>query len=132
MVLNPYLLSWAQVVKAFHGFIQKILILLQAYGMIIELELSEGHVQAYTILEELHSGKKANLKLGEEHGYNPLLLKIVDFFNTGIVPVKPEETLEIYAFMEAAEESKLQNGASVNLESVMVKAKSNVKLNFNI
>ena len=33
--------------------------------------------------------------------------------------------------MEAAEESKLQNGASVDLESVMLKAKSNVKLNFN-
>jgi predicted dehydrogenase len=76
-------------------------------------------------------GEKANLRLGEEHGYNPLLLKIIEFFNTGIVPVKPDETLEIYAFMEAAEESKLQNGASVDLESVMLKAKSNVKLNFN-
>jgi Oxidoreductase family, NAD-binding Rossmann fold len=75
-------------------------------------------------------GEKANLTLGKDHGYNPLLVKIVEFFNTGVVPVKPEETLEIYAFMEAAEESKLKKGASIDLESVMLKAKRKVKLSF--
>jgi hypothetical protein len=40
------------------------------------------------------------------------------------VPVKDEETLEIYAFMEAADESKRQNGAEVTLASVMAKARA--------
>ena len=34
----------------------------------------------------------------------------------------PEETLEIYAFMEAADESKRRNGAEVSLKEVMDKA----------
>ncbi len=75
-------------------------------------------------------GEKGNLFLGEEHGYNPLLVKITEFFNTGVVPVKAEETLEIYAFMEAAEESKLKKSASIDLESAMLKARRKVKLSF--
>jgi hypothetical protein len=38
------------------------------------------------------------------------------------VPVSPEETLEIYAFMEAADESKRKNGTPVSLEAVIKKA----------
>jgi hypothetical protein len=38
------------------------------------------------------------------------------------VPVTPEETIEIFAFMEAADESKRQGGKSVTLESVLSKA----------
>jgi Oxidoreductase family, NAD-binding Rossmann fold len=64
-------------------------------------------------------GENGNLSLGEEHGYNPLLVKIIDFFNTGIVPVKAEETLEIFAFMAAAEESKQRGGAAVDIEEVI-------------
>ena len=44
------------------------------------------------------------------------------FFRTGITPVTPEETLEIYAFMEAADESKRRNGADVTIKEVMDKA----------
>lgn len=47
--------------------------------------------------------------------YTPLLREIVTFFQTGIAPVTPDETLEIYAFMEAADESKRRNGALVHL-----------------
>jgi hypothetical protein len=75
-------------------------------------------------------GEKGNLSLGKDHEYNPLLVKIIEFFNTGVVPVKAEETLEVYAFMEAAEESKLKKGASIDLESVLLKAKRKVKLSF--
>ena len=35
-----------------------------------------------------------------------------------------EETIEIFAFMEAADESKRQGGKPVTIESVMTKAKS--------
>ncbi|MFT3948406.1 MAG: Gfo/Idh/MocA family oxidoreductase [Agriterribacter sp.] len=63
--------------------------------------------------------------LGEWKGYNPLLIKIVDFFKTGKVPVSPEETLEILAFMEAAEESKMKGGMPVSIQSIIERAKNN-------
>jgi len=72
-------------------------------------------------------GEKGNLTLGEEHGYNPLLLKIIEFFNTGIVPVTSDQTLEIYAFMEAAEVSKTKGGASIEIDDVMQKAGKQAK-----
>jgi hypothetical protein len=60
-------------------------------------------------------------------GYNPLLVEVVKFFETGNAPVSPEETLEIFAFMAAADESKRQGGKVVTLASVMEKAKASVK-----
>jgi hypothetical protein len=47
----------------------------------------------------------------------------VQFFKTGIPPVSAEETIEIYAFMEAADESKRLGGVPVELEKVMAKVK---------
>ena len=41
-------------------------------------------------------------------GYEPLLVEICRFFRTGRPPVEAKETLEIFAFMEAADESKRQ------------------------
>ncbi|HEV7346982.1 Gfo/Idh/MocA family protein [Telluribacter sp.] len=67
--------------------------------------------------------QKGNVVLGPYNGYQPLLLDIVKYFETGAVPVTPEETIEIFAFMEAADESKRRNGATVTLESVMTKAR---------
>lgn len=69
-------------------------------------------------------GEKGEGPVGSYDGYDPLVFAIVKFFQTGVAPVSQEETLEIYAFMEAADESKRQNGASVTLESVLVKAKA--------
>ena len=51
--------------------------------------------------------------------YAPMLREIIKFFQTGIAPVSPEETLQIYAFMEAADESKRQGGATVKISDVM-------------
>lgn len=62
--------------------------------------------------------------VGKYDGYDPLLFAIVNFFRTGVPPVSPEETLEIYAFMEAADESKRRGGAEVTLKEVMDKARS--------
>jgi hypothetical protein len=69
-------------------------------------------------------GEKEIRHLGEFAGYQPLLLQIVRFFDTGIPPVRKEETLDIIAFMEAADESKARGGAPVRIDSVMEKAKS--------
>ncbi|MFM2176749.1 MAG: hypothetical protein RL015_847 [Verrucomicrobiota bacterium] len=67
-------------------------------------------------------GEKGESDVGAYDGYDPLLYSAVHFFRTGVAPVTPEETLEIYAFMEAADESKRRNGAEVTLKEVMDKA----------
>src|SRR6516225_6998886 len=48
-------------------------------------------------------------------GYGPLLKQIVMFFQTGKPPVAPEETLEIIAFMDAAQRSKEAGGRPMRL-----------------
>jgi Oxidoreductase family, NAD-binding Rossmann fold len=53
--------------------------------------------------------------------YTPFLREVVKFLQTGIAPVSPEETIEIYAFMEAADESKREGGKPVKLADVMAK-----------
>jgi predicted dehydrogenase len=68
-------------------------------------------------------GEKGNLILGEFKGYNPLLEQIIKFFESGKVPVQPEETLEIAAFMEAADLSKNKGGAPVSMEKLLTKHK---------
>lgn len=68
-------------------------------------------------------GEKGNAVLGPLEGYEPLLKEIIEFFETGNPPVNAEDTLEIYTFMEAADESKRKNGAPVNLDAIREKAK---------
>jgi hypothetical protein len=48
-------------------------------------------------------------------GYSPLLLEIVKFMQTGVPPVPNKETLEIYAFINAAQQSRDRGGIPVNL-----------------
>jgi hypothetical protein len=47
--------------------------------------------------------------------YRPLVMEIVKFFQTGTPPVPNEETLEMFAFMDAAQRSKEQGGRPVTL-----------------
>ena len=51
--------------------------------------------------------------------YHGLIAEIVKFFQSGVPPVAPDETLEILAFMEAADLSKARGGAPVALADVM-------------
>lgn len=67
-------------------------------------------------------GDKGEAAIGTYDGYDPLLFAIIHFFRTGVSPVTADETLEIYAFMEAADESKRRGGAEVTLKEVMDKA----------
>ena len=64
------------------------------------------------------------MPLGNFQGYDPLLMAIGEFFTTGEAPVTAEETLEIYAFMEAADESKRQGGATVSIPATLEKARA--------
>jgi predicted dehydrogenase len=60
---------------------------------------------------------------GEGGGYEPLCREIARFFKSGKAPVSAEETIEIFTFMEAADESKRQGGAPVSMSSVLEKAR---------
>jgi predicted dehydrogenase len=50
--------------------------------------------------------------------YRPLLVEIAKFMQTRVPPVSADETLEIFAFMQAAELSKQQGGAEIPLSRV--------------
>ncbi len=66
--------------------------------------------------------EKEIITLGKYAGYNPLLEEIVKFFNTGAAPFDPQETIEIMAFMEAADLSKARGGKPVSLVKIIEKA----------
>jgi hypothetical protein len=72
----------------------------------------------------LARGAKDEAAVGSYDGYDPLLAEVVAFFRTGKPPVSAEETLELYTFMSAADESKRQNGAEVKLADVLARAKA--------
>lgn len=63
-------------------------------------------------------GEKGISVLGKYSGYNGLLLEILKFFQTGIVPVSPAETIEIFCFMAAADESKIKGGIPIEISAV--------------
>ena len=67
-------------------------------------------------------GEKGIKTIGANDGYEPLLKDVVKYFQTGIAPVTPDETLEIFIFMEAADESKRRGGASVSMGETAQKA----------
>lgn len=68
-------------------------------------------------------GSKKIARSGGYEGYGHLVERIVDFFKTGQIPVPPQETIEIFAFMSAADESKAKDGAAVPLAEVIEKAR---------
>lgn len=69
-------------------------------------------------------GSKGIVQADRDGGYEELCQQVARFFKTGKAPVDPEETIEIFAFMEAADESKRQGGAPVRLDTVLAKAKT--------
>jgi hypothetical protein len=66
-------------------------------------------------------GSKAVLDQKPGGDYTPMLREIIKFFQSGVSPVPMEETIEIMAFMEAADESKRQGGRPVRLADVLKK-----------
>ena len=68
-------------------------------------------------------GSFGSADVGGFDGYAPLVAEAVKFFQTQVAPVPIEETLELFAFMEAADESKRRGGAEVKLSEVVEAAK---------
>ncbi|MBS1633370.1 MAG: Gfo/Idh/MocA family oxidoreductase [Bacteroidetes bacterium] len=61
--------------------------------------------------------------IDEFQGYSNLVKAIVEFFKTGISPIDPQETLELLAYMEAADLSKKRGGSSVKIETMFKRAR---------
>lgn len=67
----------------------------------------------------LAKGDQGEAQVGSFDGYAPLVEQIVKFFQTRVEPVPREETIEIFAFMEAADLSKEKNGEPVRLSDLL-------------
>jgi hypothetical protein len=58
-------------------------------------------------------------------GYKGVPIEIAKFFKTGKPPVSASETIEIFAFLEAAHERKRRGGGvPVNLQTVIDQAQA--------
>jgi predicted dehydrogenase len=60
--------------------------------------------------------------VGTFDGYRPLVVEIARFFETRTPPVDERESIELFAFMEAADESRRRGGAPVPLAEVIAAA----------
>lgn len=63
--------------------------------------------------------EKGTVNCGEYGGYHPLFVEICRFFKTGVSPIDSDETINMFAFMSAADESLRQGGKTVSIEEVM-------------
>jgi predicted dehydrogenase len=72
-------------------------------------------------------GERAVVATGKYEGYKPLVEEICKFFKTGRAPVRAEETIEIFTFMEAADESKRLGGVPVHMADVLAKARQQME-----
>ena len=90
-------------------------------GRMGELRLmrSGGVYSGYVLPEKAKDPKQPIVVYDGYQGYLPLVKEIVKFFRTGVAPVSPEETLEIMAFMEAAEMSAKRGGAPVTIDEAI-------------
>lgn len=66
-------------------------------------------------------GDKGAIAVDGKYMYEELLLKIIDFFETGMPPVTVEETLDICAFIEAAQLSKNKGGKTIKIVDIYKK-----------
>jgi predicted dehydrogenase len=67
--------------------------------------------------------EKGIASAGKFEGYEPLLVEIAKFFKTGKAPITADQTLEMYAFMEAADESLRHDGRPVSIEGTLDKSR---------
>ena len=68
-------------------------------------------------------GTKGEGPVGGYDGYAPLVVEAVKMFQTGKVPVDSQETIELFAFMAAADESKRREGKPVKIDEMIQQAR---------
>lgn len=67
-------------------------------------------------------GEKGITEIGPYGGYRPLVVQIAKFFRSSKPPIAAAETIELYAFMQAAAKSKNNNGTPVQMTNIMQEA----------
>lgn len=85
----------------------------------LHLQRKSWVYSGYVLPEKPKDKKNPVIVFDGYPGYQPLLREIVQFFKTGVPPFPPEETLEIFALMEAAEMSAKRGGAPVTLDEAI-------------
>ncbi len=70
-------------------------------------------------LPKADAPKKSDTEAAQVSAYRGVVSAVVKFFQTGVPPVSPDETLEIMAFMEAADMSKARQGVPVALKELL-------------
>jgi len=89
---------------------------------------SDGRVAAYHGLKDSSSyafttfGTKGVAQEQGFSGYEPLVREVCEFLLSGKPPVSVEETIEMFAFMEAADESLRQDGRPVSIKEIIAHA----------
>lgn len=69
------------------------------------------------------AGTQGEMNVGAWDGCVPLVVEITKFFQTRQPPVRMQETLELFAFMEAAAESGRRGGAAVGIAEVLKRSR---------
>lgn len=80
--------------------------------------LKTGHYYSFVAY-----GTKKVIQSNRYEGYEPAVAAMCEFFKTGKPPVPREVSIEIYAFMEAADASKKAGGKPVLLADTIEQAK---------
>jgi hypothetical protein len=79
--------------------------------------LKKGYYYSFTAY-----GTKKVMQGAKYEGYEPAVEAMCEFFKTGKPPVPREESIEIYAFMEAADVSKKAGGKPVLIADILAEA----------
>jgi predicted dehydrogenase len=98
-------------------------------GKVVRGVWKDGRVGTFTAAKGYKATVTGDKGKAESDGgnYQGLLQAIGTFFRTGKAPVSADETIELVAFMVAAEESKKADGKSVTIESVMKSARQEIE-----
>jgi GFO/IDH/MocA oxidoreductase family protein len=83
-----------------------------------------GIKNGYYYALNLYGAKKVVQATGYpgREGYDPAVRTMCEFFKSGKPPVSRQDTIEIYAFMEAADASKKEGGKPVALADIIERA----------
>lgn len=95
---------------------------------------ADGHIGTFRGIQQGKQGyggtaftTKGIVPVGTYEGYESLLMEILNFFKTRVAPVSEKETIEIFTFMEASNESKRKDGKIISMEDTYRKGVNDAK-----
>ena len=95
---------------------------------LVKGEWADGRVGTFS--EGKYQVKVTGSKGATESGggsYGPLITEVCKFFDSGKPPVSAEETINLFAFMVAAEQSRDRGHVAVSIQDVMDQARSVIR-----